>query len=434
MRVGIVTAWLERGATYVSKAYIDALYESHEVHIYARGKVCKANAGASSSQTMVTYGRPVRGKRGTYIDWKDFKKWVELNRLDIVIFNEQQSWDIILKIQQSDMSIIIGAYIDYYTPETAPLFWLYDFLLCNTRRHYSVFKSHPQAWYIPWGVDLKTFKVSQLPLEEKTDRPVIFFHSCGSSPIRKGADLVVRAYQRVTGNTELIIHSQEEFSEKCRAYKQTYEYVEQESSIDIEDLLKKDRRIKLIEKEVGAPGLYHLGDVYVYPSRLDGIGLSMAEALACGLPLIATNTPPMNEFVVQGVNGRLVTVEEFRCRADNYYWPMSICSEDELSNAMQWYVDNMERLAEFKKQARLYAEKNLDWKRNSIELSDMIQEVTPLKSMNDDLIKTAIDYENMKNLRLNFGNCLRYFLNWLGMGRVKQWTKNVMAFYTEKGL
>jgi len=54
------------------------------------------------------------------IDWKDFKKWVELNRLDIVIFNEQQSWDIILKIQQSDMSIIIGAII--ILPRQHPFF------------------------------------------------------------------------------------------------------------------------------------------------------------------------------------------------------------------------------------------------------------------------------------------------------------------------
>jgi len=278
------------------------------------------------------------------------------------------------------------------------------------------------------------FSMRPSAIENEAGKPVRFFHSCGNSPVRKGADIVVRAFQRVTGNTELIIHSQEKFSEKCRESEKTYEYVEQENPVDIEDLLKKDSRIKLIEKEVGAPGLYHLGDVYVYPSRLDGIGLSMAEALASGLPLIATNTPPMNEFVVEGENGRLVTVEEFRCRADNYYWPMSICSENELSNAMQWYVDNMERLAEFKKQARIYAERNLDWKKNSFELGNMIQRVAPLKNIRDNLITAAREFERMKEQRPGISVRFIHILSWLGLGRIRRWMKKVLMLRAEKRL
>ena len=32
-----------------------------------------------------------------------------------------------------------------------------------------------------------------------------------------------------------------------------------------------------------------MGDVFVYPSRLEGIGLCVPEALACGLPVITTD-------------------------------------------------------------------------------------------------------------------------------------------------
>ena len=37
MNVGIVTTWFERGAAYVSKAYMQTLSSQHNVFIYARG-------------------------------------------------------------------------------------------------------------------------------------------------------------------------------------------------------------------------------------------------------------------------------------------------------------------------------------------------------------------------------------------------------------
>ncbi len=43
--------------------------------------------------------------------------------------------------------------------------------------------------------------------------------------------------------------------------------------------------------------LYDVGDVCVQPSRWEGIGLSLLECQASGLPLVTTDGPPMNEFV-----------------------------------------------------------------------------------------------------------------------------------------
>jgi glycosyltransferase involved in cell wall biosynthesis len=42
--------------------------------------------------------------------------------------------------------------------------------------------------------------------------------------------------------------------------------------------------------------LYDDGDVCVQPSRWEGIGLSLLESQAAGMPLVTTNAPPMNEF------------------------------------------------------------------------------------------------------------------------------------------
>lgn len=43
--------------------------------------------------------------------------------------------------------------------------------------------------------------------------------------------------------------------------------------------------------------LYDVGDIAVQPSRYEGVGVSLLEAQARGLPVITTNAPPMNEIV-----------------------------------------------------------------------------------------------------------------------------------------
>ena len=46
--------------------------------------------------------------------------------------------------------------------------------------------------------------------------------------------------------------------------------------------------------------------VGVFPSRIESFGLSMAEAMAAGLPIIATRVGALPEFIEDGVTGTLV--------------------------------------------------------------------------------------------------------------------------------
>ncbi len=47
-------------------------------------------------------------------------------------------------------------------------------------------------------------------------------------------------------------------------------------------------------------------DVCLGPSRWEGLGLFLYEAVAFGMPQITNDSPPMNEVVRDGVNGILV--------------------------------------------------------------------------------------------------------------------------------
>jgi glycosyltransferase involved in cell wall biosynthesis len=143
------------------------------------------------------------------------------------------------------------------------------------------------------------------------------------------------------------------------------------------NIIKADSRIEVI---VGtfSPFPYEDGDVYVYPSRLDGIGLTLPEAIASGLPAITTDNAPMNEFVIDDVNGKLVRVDRFLGRHDGYYWAESLCSIQSLASAMQFYIDNPEVLSKHRIGAKEFAKRNFDWMAHAPELCRIVSEATQM--------------------------------------------------------
>jgi glycosyltransferase involved in cell wall biosynthesis/GT2 family glycosyltransferase len=382
MNIGIVTAWFERGAAYVSRAYMETISQEHNVFIYARGGEEYAIGDPRWDLPNVTWGKKLNNiYQNKYIVWPDFHKWLKKNKIDLIIFNEQQSWDILLRLRK--LKYLTGAYVDYYTYETKPFFTLYDFLLCNTKRHFETFKDHKQCFYIPWGTDVSICKPQ---ITDKKSNEVTFFHSSGMGGInlRKGTDILIRAFLKIKGSAKLIIHSQ----------------VGIEKYKELAEILPKHPEIEFIEGNYPLPGLYSKGDVYVYPSKLEGIGLSVPEALACGLPVITTDSPPMNEFVENGKTGYLVEIEKFKIREDDYYWPESYCSETSLINAMQKFVDNpyLSRVQGIN--ARNKAEKDLNWAINSKKLNRILTEVKKTQSYNHHDIQTIKKYEFARNIFL----------------------------------
>jgi glycosyltransferase involved in cell wall biosynthesis len=350
--IGIVTTWFERGAAYVSRAYRDALSDKFDVQIYARGGEQYARGDPHWDGPAVQWAPPAPD---TSIVRSDLEGWIRDRRIQAVLFNEQQWWPPVLWAH--DLGVKTIAYVDYYTVRTARWFQIYDALCCNTRRHFSVFAQHPGAAYIPWGTDLDLFR----PQERAAAEEVVFFHSAGMGGLnlRKGTDLLVEAFQGVHGPARLVLHSQVPVSAYGAAAR----------------LIRGDRRIEFIEGTVPAPGLYHRGDIYVYPTRLEGIGLTVAEALACGLPVITTDVPPCNELVVPGESGWLVPFTRARRRKDGYFWPETDCDTMALAQAMQECVDRKHEIPEWRRRARSFAEARLDWRRNSQDLPDLLLRV-----------------------------------------------------------
>jgi glycosyltransferase involved in cell wall biosynthesis len=64
------------------------------------------------------------------------------------------------------------------------------------------------------------------------------------------------------------------------------------------------------------PRHYQQADLFVLPSRRESFGLVLAEAMACGLPVVATTAGAIPEVVEDGVTGILVPPDDAEALAD----------------------------------------------------------------------------------------------------------------------
>ncbi|MGH8924759.1 MAG: glycosyltransferase family 4 protein [Acidimicrobiia bacterium] len=64
--------------------------------------------------------------------------------------------------------------------------------------------------------------------------------------------------------------------------------------------------VRLLGRRRDVPTLLRAADAFVFPSLFEGLGVSLLEAMAAGLPTVSTDRAPMNEIVSNEIDGLLV--------------------------------------------------------------------------------------------------------------------------------
>lgn len=162
------------------------------------------------------------------------------------------------------------------------------------------------------GIDTKKFTYKEKKIKNKPFR-LLF---AGSNSKRKGFDLLPSIMEELGNEYELLFTSS--------------------NSDDLTHLPQNMKAIPYCKSQDDMVNLYHSVDVLLFPSRLEGFGLVVTEAMACGLPVVITNNSALTELVEHGITG-------FLCEKDNI---------EDFVQTIQHLKENPERCIEIGKKAR----------------------------------------------------------------------------------
>jgi glycosyltransferase involved in cell wall biosynthesis len=67
--------------------------------------------------------------------------------------------------------------------------------------------------------------------------------------------------------------------------------------------------VLLLNSRDDVAGYLHAADLFILPSRFEGLSNSLLEAMACALPVISTRVGGSTDIIEHGRNGLLVDVD-----------------------------------------------------------------------------------------------------------------------------
>ncbi len=114
---------------------------------------------------------------------------------------------------------------------------------------------------------------------------------------------------------------------------------------------------KIPQEEV--PDMLNTFDVFVCPSIHESFGVSVIEASACELPVIASDAGGLKEVVIPGETGMLVTPG----------------SAVEIASAISHFVENRGSITEYGKRGRKFVINKFSWKENLKQINDIYKKL-----------------------------------------------------------
>ncbi len=155
--------------------------------------------------------------------------------------------------------------------------------------------------YHPRGTQLVN-----MALQEKYKLPAQFVLYLGGYDVRKNVHTLLKAYTYVRDGMgdqfPLVLAGRLPEKDSPR-------FLDVQAAIDMFGLRDVVRLIGWVD-EGDEPALYRLASCFVYPSRYEGFGLPVLEAMSCGTPVVAANSSSLPEVV--GDAGFLVPPDDAR--------------------------------------------------------------------------------------------------------------------------
>jgi len=277
---------------------------------------------------------------------------------DVVIIIETPFNDDYFKIlHDRNIGVIYIPMIDCRSiQEIEPYIEYIDVVINNTQYGHNIYKEvfKEKAHYIPYPVDTDYFHPDKL---EACDYSFLHNQGTGGSGYRKATDQVFIAFRQ--------LHYQCPDA-TLRVNSQPYEHIHSQLFKDVKGATVK------VQDALDTIDIYKGSQTYVAPSRREGLGLPVLEAMSCGLAVITTDAPPMNEW--SPGNTLLVPVQE----EQNLPYgdiPMYTPNPFELMQKMIYAYEHPKHMARIGQQNRKIIEEKFSWKVLKDQYIDILEKV-----------------------------------------------------------
>lgn len=290
MRVGIVSKWFASGQAVVSRYLRSALDElGHETFILA-----KPGKGPRAQQERVVdpvWDQPgVTEASNADIPEAEYLAWASDNGLDAVLTDQNDQFAEVAALRRAGVRTIGRFVWEHFAPEHAgPAQEAYDVIYSFTRAE--------QERYRGFGIESPLLvygchpELLQVAGRAQRDPNEIRFYVPGSfMGKRKPFPEIVEAFVRTADpRFRLLIRGQ---VDRKGGKLQKAAGGDERVVIELEDRPTDEHLLQFASC-----------DVCLSPSRWEGLGLPLYEAVAFGMPSITNDSPPMNEVVIDGRNG-----------------------------------------------------------------------------------------------------------------------------------
>ncbi len=295
MRIGIVSKWIASGQAVVARQIRSALDEmGHRTFVLARpGSGPRAQAGAAIESGDPVWKQPELTAASAHkISADEYLRWARVNKLEAILFDENYQFAEVERLRAEGIRTIGRFVWEYFgaehaAPASKAYETIYSLTLAEQARYRGLGIESP---YLRWGIHPELLGIETA---RSGEGPIRFYFPGSFLGKRKPVRKVIRAFAAVEDpDLRLLISAQvDDRGEQLRRAADRDPRI----SLELADLPEAEHRAMV----AGC-------DVCIAPTRWEGLGLPLFEAIAFGMPIITNDKPPMCELVDDQMSGILV--------------------------------------------------------------------------------------------------------------------------------
>jgi glycosyltransferase involved in cell wall biosynthesis len=293
MRVGVSSWWFNRGQAVVGRQLRSAFDSlGHETFVLARPTRGGNIRPAFIDRTDV-WNQPGVTEASDYeIPEREMLDWASETGIEVALFDQNYQFEEIASLRASGVRTVGRFVWEQFSAEHVEgarrAFDVIYSMHAGEQERYAGFGIESPR--VHWGVHPELLEFPAPPSDDSTVR---FMFPGGFMSKRKPIDPVLEGFSRTSDERfRLIVKAQVD-----------------RKAPKVEKAAKRDSRIELITDDLPTDEhlrLFASADVSLAPSRWEGLGLHLYEAMAFAIPTVVNDSAPMNEVVRDGENGLLV--------------------------------------------------------------------------------------------------------------------------------